>query len=107
MSLSSVVAAGQASLLKCEATLNALQAAFTQARSELAEVRSALDSISTTRGPEINSPATLSSSQLGNLDDLRSPWDLAEETSTTAVKEITNGKSFWSLPCLWVNHGDI
>ena len=37
MSLSSMVAAGQAAVLKCEATLNALQAAFTQARRELAE----------------------------------------------------------------------
>ena len=39
MSLSSVVAEGQAAVLKCEATLNALQTAFTEARRELAEVR--------------------------------------------------------------------
>ena len=97
MSLSTVVAAAQASLLKCEATLNAPQAAFTQARSELAEVRSALDSISTARGLEMDSPATFSSSQVGNLDNPRSPWDLAEESSTTSRREFAQGKSL--LPC--------
>ena len=90
MSLSSLVAASQASLLKCEATLNAMQAAFAQARNELGEARSALDSIASRL--EVDSPATISSNQLGNLDT-RSPWDLGQETSTTAGKGLTKGKS--------------
>ena len=93
MSLSSMLAEGQAAVLKCEATLNALQTAFAQARRELAEVRSALDTAASRLEMD---------SQVGNLDQPRSPWDLVEETSTTAVKEITNGKSLWSWPALRV-----
>ena len=88
-----MVAAGQAAVLKCEATLNALQAAFTQARRELAEVRSLLDT--TARRLEMDSQVNLTSSQVGNLDNPRSPRDL-EETTTTTMKEITDGKCLWS-----------
>ena len=95
-----MLAQGQAAVLKCEATLNALQTAFAQARRELAEVRSALDTAA--RRLEMDSQVTFTSSQVGNLDQPRSPWDLVEETSTTAVKEITNGKSLWSWPALRV-----
>ena len=63
----------QASLLKCEASLTALQTAFSQARSEFAEVRTALDSLKTS-----------SSSHLGRLDNNRSPW---------AWDQVTDGES--------------
>ena len=72
MSQSSMMATAQASLLKCEATLNALQTAFSQARSELAEVRRALDI--TARSLEQDSLGTSSS-------------------GSTALEEVTNGKS--------------
>ena len=88
-----MLAEGQAAVLKCEATLNALQTAFAQARRELEELRSALDTAASRLEMD---------SQVGNLDQPRSPWDLVEETSTTAVKEITNGKSLWSWPALRV-----
>ena len=76
MPLSSVVTDARASVMKCEATMKALETAFSQARSELAEVRSALDSL-----------ATYTSSQVGNLENL------VEEPNITAMNDITNGES--------------
>ena len=93
MSQSSMMATAQASLLKCEASLSAMQAAFSEVRRELAEVRTALDI--TARSLEQDSPGTFSSSNLGRLDNPQSllAWDQEEETSTTALEEITDGES--------------
>ena len=67
MSASSVLADAKASVLKCEATLNALETAFTQARRELEEVKSALDL----------SARSLDTNQVGSVASPRSPWQVA------------------------------